>query len=652
MPILFRCIRCQHAVKANSDAVGKKMYCPVCYFTLTVPAESTIKPIDQSQLYTADSTPVDVREMDARKNLASLRCSICHTNIAVARDQVGKEIVCPECETKIVVPADIGVKLDVAAQKPTLQVPSILDSRFQIAQDGVYGLRDSAAPDGKTHGDLIPFHCKLCNTLMYAPEDQVGQELTCPDCETKTVVPPKASPIVRGPIGAPDLSGFEGGAIFGVSGDAPPARSKEPLVPVVCSLCGTRMYARESEIGGRKICPDCGRANEIKAVPVTELLAPEDLGESYSVNEADLVPPPRPSLRFVEDYRLVEGSVDKEHMDLLKANEEEIEQALQPKKKSASKSAPKRTESTDSSYRPLMERSLPEKEREEIRGADYPELPKRPYWDRLFVPLRNPWMILRTMLVLALGISTVLLSSMLPGLFIYVGISIGFVLFLSTLAVLSDSCQSLFLWTASGNDSPETESWPDFSPASSLAGAIWLFFMLILAATPGALLGTALTDGAVWDEMISQMHKTPEQLENSPSTLSATAVLTVILVRFFLIGISAGFFFPILYLSCMENGSHFAPFSKQIAGSFLYETGAWLRFYLATFFLAFTAGALHILSQISFWLEWEKPIDFVFFVVCNVVIGTYVALIYFRLLGRFAWVLEDASRRNETDDDV
>lgn len=646
-PILFRCIRCQHAVKANSDAVGKKMYCPVCYFTLTVPAESTIKPIDQSQLYTADSTPVDVREMDARKNFASLRCSICHTNIAVARDQVGTEIVCPECETKIVVPADIGVKLDIAAQKPTLQAPPILDSRFQIAQNGVYGLRDSETPDDEMHRELIPFHCKLCGTLMHAPEDQVGQELTCPDCETKTIVPPKASPIVHGPIGVPELSGFEGAATFGISGDAPSVRSKEPLVPVVCSLCGTRMYARESEIGGQKICPDCGRANEIKAVPVTELLAPEDLGESYSVNEADLVPPPRPSLRFVQDYRLVEGSVDKEHMELLKAKEEEIEQALQPKKKSASKSTAKRTEPADSSYRPVLERTLPEKEREEIR-PDHPELPKHPFWDRLFVPFGNLWMILRTLIILAVGISAILLSALLPGLFIYVGISIGFVLFLFTLAVLSDSCQNLFLWTSAGNDSPETEDWPDFSPASSLAGAAWLFFILILAATPGALLGTVLTDGAVWDEMMVQMHKTPEQLENSPSTLKPGAVLTVILIRFALIGISAGFFFPILYLSCLETGSYFTPFSKQVISTILYETGAWIRFYGASFLLAFTAGVLHVLSQIPYGLEWEKPVDFIFFVVCNVMIATFGALIYFRLLGRFAWLLEDISRQNDS----
>lgn len=81
------------------------MYCPVCYQMLTVPSESTIHPVDASQLYQADADPLDVRGMEDRARYHSLRCSVCHTNIAVLPEQAGQEIVCPECETKIIIPA-------------------------------------------------------------------------------------------------------------------------------------------------------------------------------------------------------------------------------------------------------------------------------------------------------------------------------------------------------------------------------------------------------------------------------------------------------------------------------------------------------------------------------------------------------------------
>lgn len=52
---------------------------------------------------------------------------------------------------------------------------------------------------------LLPVHCRLCFTLMYATEKQVGGSLACPDCGVKTVVkrpppelPPRPEPLVEG----------------------------------------------------------------------------------------------------------------------------------------------------------------------------------------------------------------------------------------------------------------------------------------------------------------------------------------------------------------------------------------------------------------------------------------------------------------------
>ncbi|MDR2761879.1 MAG: hypothetical protein LBB88_04710, partial [Planctomycetaceae bacterium] len=99
--IHFRCVRCQHAVEVSDEMVGKKMYCPVCYFEITVPIESTVKPVDESQLYAMDSEPTDASKMTNRKKFVSLRCPICNANISVSKEQIGKILVCPDCETKV-----------------------------------------------------------------------------------------------------------------------------------------------------------------------------------------------------------------------------------------------------------------------------------------------------------------------------------------------------------------------------------------------------------------------------------------------------------------------------------------------------------------------------------------------------------------------
>lgn len=307
--IRFRCIRCQHALKATENAVGEKMYCPVCYFQLTVPAESTVKDVDPTQLYNADDTPIDVREMKDRQRFVSLPCSVCHTNIAVTKEQIGHEIVCPECDTKIVVPEEIGRKFDSALND---KLDKIMLGLNDAQQKPTYGVRmDASGEPAEDWSKRYPVYCKLCATMMYASEDQVGQELTCPDCDTKTVVPPRPEKISNAPLGP--LS-FEGGASFGLASETENAAQETPgtgnLVPVVCSLCGTRMYARESQIGEFKTCPDCGRQTEIKAVPKNEMLAPEILTDGYDI-DAETIPPPRPVMRTLVDYRYVDGSLDK-----------------------------------------------------------------------------------------------------------------------------------------------------------------------------------------------------------------------------------------------------------------------------------------------------------------------------------------------------
>jgi DNA-directed RNA polymerase subunit M/transcription elongation factor TFIIS len=249
--------------------VGRKIYCPVCYFTLTVPSASTVKPVDESQLYTMDSVPVDVREMENRKQFVSLRCPVCSTNIAVTKKQIGTEIICPECETNILVPESIEARVNRSLDEwkrdnrlwdertPEERVHDGLMWNDQqttphLSDKETYALRDDNNSVTQSQ-QTIRIYCKLCGTMMYASDSQIGTKLTCPDCETKTIVPARPKPVPT-PPSLP--STFEGSTTFHLAGTIPPPITGL-LIPVVCSLCGTRMYAEENEIGGFKTCPDC-----------------------------------------------------------------------------------------------------------------------------------------------------------------------------------------------------------------------------------------------------------------------------------------------------------------------------------------------------------------------------------------------------------
>lgn len=343
MPIRFRCPRCNHGVKAAEKAVGRKMYCPTCYLELIVPAESTVHAHEEEErdIYGVDAAPIDVREMQDR-NVASFPCPICRAMLAASPEQIGQKIECPDCGTQCVVPADIAAPPD---PHDASQRPSGSPGTASTKPVGIYGLSGKDALLQSTSRSTDPFGnplatplppapppplpgandatggvnggasvaspgfpvwCRLCGTIMYATEDQIGTMLTCPDCETQTLVRKREQTLDTGPHQA---QRFEGGSTYEIA-DAPPSGTR--LVPVVCSLCATRMYAPESEIGGTKICPDCGRANPIVDVPEKEKFVYEVPGGEYGISSEsqEYKPPP---IRAGVDYRLIEGSLDREN---------------------------------------------------------------------------------------------------------------------------------------------------------------------------------------------------------------------------------------------------------------------------------------------------------------------------------------------------
>ena len=61
--------------------------------------------------------------------------------------------------------------------------------------------------------------------------------------------------------------------------DQPPQPPKKKLIPVLCGLCGTLLYAEESQIGQQIQCPDCETFTTVTApLYSTEVTEPDSSG--------------------------------------------------------------------------------------------------------------------------------------------------------------------------------------------------------------------------------------------------------------------------------------------------------------------------------------------------------------------------------------
>lgn len=303
------------------------MRCPACYFDLVVPHESTRKTLKETDLYKIDDKPIDNRELHSRNPYASFSCPICMAVLSIfSKDEIGTKITCPECDNVTVVPLSVTPIVSQHEKQQIQQINGLLHSLNSEQElvitpssksGDIYGVSDpnlqqyyTGTPENFNpifDDGSFGVHCSLCNTLLNATEEMIGEKLTCPDCGTETIVkkPEKPQKLDIQPLRA---NHFEGGGLYETRNEDTSPGLKEPLVPVICSLCETRMYAPVSDIGQWKTCPDCETQTLIKDVPQEERILPQTAGSDYSVNEQSNFK--RPVFRVGADYRNVEGSLD------------------------------------------------------------------------------------------------------------------------------------------------------------------------------------------------------------------------------------------------------------------------------------------------------------------------------------------------------
>ena len=738
--IRFRCSRCFHHLNAPAEKVGKQIRCPFCYFDLIVPLESTRVDVKEANLYAVDEQPIDNRELAHRNRYASFSCPICMAVLAIeSESQLGTQMICPECEASVTVPTHLQESFTTKERKAAENQSRAVETKID-ASTNIYGL---AGSDGGSFSDSIQpkkgtfaVYCGLCNTMMYATERMIGKTLICPDCGREVIVRKPEEPERE----SFQTTSFEGGTHYGTQSSPeifelgkhfPNTR----LVPVVCTLCKTRMYALETDIGGWKTCPDCGTKTKIEDVPQEERILPETTGSEYAVKESPVSK--RPTFRVGVDYRTVEGSLDLEHQRQLQKLQEQQEQEEAKKKppqpkgevkpvelivqkpfspKSVSGAKPdaydlqpaaprlipkppplpevldsdqpvpvpagphpelvhgRKAESDDPDRAVVLENVRLKNRRAlsqtEVAAVIYgrPRPPQHPFATRLFHPFFCHDF--RQSLLTTISVGTLPVAAFTwaapEGFRMFAGevagdggiVSVGGgnafqFLMLTTFGVVFGSYWISFFVTyllhffaVTSNGDDELATRPEYTYIDGLFSTGHLALISFFAAIPGYLLwllvhlvaldwqGVTLTFDSIFNPAANPIPFI--DCEIGPSHFSFLCVTFCVL--------SHWIFHPILFLSSCETGEGGMIYSTNTTRSLFRHPVLWSVFYCYLFPVA-TFLACYAYLYFLRGIFWESSFWSGTFFVSFLLAGSCALVIYFRLLGRLAWVIETESRK-------
>ena len=267
--IEFRCPRCFLSLRAHIERVGAKGRCPTCQWVFTVPNREQVSRLqaDRGEYKVADGSSVPQR------STVVVVCPVCHTRIDAPSDKIGREVICPDCDSPVLVAPPIR---NVANKLP-------------LRETGEYILCEEVDDsDGATRAaeqQYVAVYCKLCNTLMQTPTTEVGREIVCLDCGTANIVAP---PVERSVRKAADVGEYA------LREEVEQSAIDERYAPAVCPTCGTRLHARLEEVGRSIICPDCDTRFAVPEPPPKRRRPDprDEAGENYKVVERAVKLPP------------------------------------------------------------------------------------------------------------------------------------------------------------------------------------------------------------------------------------------------------------------------------------------------------------------------------------------------------------------------
>ena len=287
------------------------------------------------------------------------------------------------------------------------------------------------------------------------------------------------------------------------------------------------------------------------------------------------------------------------------------------------------------------------RDREENGDDDYvrgerPELPARPFIDRIMTPFRSISFLLRLGIISGLAFLPLFLATWLFSRHFSTVVAemltkneelgalaaffrcvwadkVIFALFCFGWGVFSiPHSFHIFVETASGAD--EIDEWPEYNFIGGLGQFLWLTALVGIAGGPGAFLFGVLG-------------------------LNALVGFTF----------SAALLTPFFFLGCMQTDTLFGLATKETLASLKRVGKSWLNFYFIAF--AFLFGTIGLsLAAIGAVVSAKGSASRAVFAAAVVsLIFSFIPALYLRFLGRLAWIIEDDVRRRageeaETDD--
>ncbi len=163
---LIACPNCGAEYEFPASMAGKRGRCAKCGEAFTVPmAAKEPEPPEELPQY------------------IGVECHLCGTRMYGGPDQIGKELKCPDCGARTVLPRPKPKKKNIPA--------ALEGEQYELWEPDVEPLPSEMAAHQPKY---IAVSCRKCDTLMYATEQQIGQIIACPDCGRKHVVPAPAKP--------------------------------------------------------------------------------------------------------------------------------------------------------------------------------------------------------------------------------------------------------------------------------------------------------------------------------------------------------------------------------------------------------------------------------------------------------------------------
>lgn len=424
-----------------------------------------------------------------------VRCPLCRSPLAIHEHQVGTTVRCLDCHTEFEAQrkasetprpkpsvADFEIALSDPVPTPRYQ-PSLADG---VTAAELYGDLPVEGPPATsasvsrrpTNEPQLAVVCPLCRTRLYVTERQVGRQVRCGDCHTEFSVEapraetprstphhdlddvdfaleevgerPKYRPLTRGSVTREQLDEIERARTSAAEPtEAAPRASRHAFdFEAICRHCGSRIPARDEQIGQKVVCGDCH-----STVIVT-----------------------RPRRR-----KAAAGSV---------AEAGKLPSVVGDSPAEAARDAPR-----ESSIRWLNEA---EREEEE-RAPEGRKLEGMPYFQQLVCFLADAGALLRIAvlsiaLMLLMSIGTYIASFANAGLLAIVAVIlviVGMILLFPTLLGWANSMITIITDTGSGN--AMIEDWSDLDIGEWLVQSAMVFFAFLVSAVPAAVFAGALS---------------------------------------------------------------------------------------------------------------------------------------------------------------